>query len=296
MNKTHYALLGVAPTASPEEIKRAYRKLALQYHPDTNPKKDAAEIFKTLTEAYKVLSDAEARFTYDASLKVIAPEPHKSASKTNSSTQKRRVVPQPNTENVGRNLAYHLNISLEDVLKGTKKTITYIRNNRGARQTSSIVVDIPQGISDGQRLRLRGAGESLSAKQPPGDLVVHVHYTEHPWFQVDECDVILTVPISWTQWLLKDVISIPTLHGKKEVAIPAADEFGHIAVQIANLGMPIKDDKRRFGDMFIKMKVQSPPPLNDIQRAEIRKLSKLLPKSKEETIFEEFLKTYEKKS
>lgn len=294
MAKTHYELLGVVPTASPEEIKKAYRKLALQYHPDTNPKKDAAEIFKTITAAYKILSDPHRRFEYDSSIKEVAPEARKTAATKPSTPQKKRVVPQSNV-GPGRNLVYHLNLPLEDVLKGAKKTITYIRTLNGTRQSSSIVVDIPQGIINGQRLRLRGAGESLSVKQPPGDLVVHVHFAEHPWFQIDESDVILTVPISWTQWLLKEVITIPTLHGIKEVAIPAADEFGHIALQVTNLGLRLKDDKRRYGDMYIKMKVQSPPVLSENVRAEIRKLSKLLPKTKEETIFEEFLKSYEKK-
>lgn len=299
MKKNHYELLGVAPTASPDEIKKAFRKLALQYHPDKNANNKAAtEMFKLLNDANSVLSDPEKRFEYDNSLRVTAYEPTRAApnpGKTHAA-QKRR-VPTPNAPSTsGRNLVYHLNVPLEDIIKGSKKTITFIRNMHGQRQSSTVVVDIPPGVANGQKLRLRGAGESLSAKQVPGDLIVHVHYAEHPFFSVDESDLVVTVPISPLQWLLRDIVTIPTLHGKRDVAIPLEDEFGKIVVQVTGLGLPLKDDKRRFGDLFVKMKVQTPPPLSDSVRAEIRKLVKVLPKSKEETAYEEFLKTYDKKS
>lgn len=299
MKKNHYELLGVSTMASPEEIKKSYRKLALQYHPDTNAnKKDASEMFKLISEAYKVLMDPESRFNYDASLKTTpppAPRPHTASSKT-SGTQKRR-VPQPNTSaSAGRNLVYHLNVSIDDLFRNTKKTISYMRTHHGARQSSTVVVDVPAGVPNGQKLRLRGAGESSSAKQAPGDLIVHIHYAEHPWFQADDHDLVLTVPISPLQWLLKDIITIPTPHGKRDIAIPLEDEFGKLVVQVTGLGLPVKGSAKQFGDLYVKMKVQSPPPLSDSARTEVRKLAKILPKSREELNFEEYLKNYEKKS
>lgn len=300
MKKNHYELLGITPTSSPDEIKKAFRKLALQYHPDkTANNKAATEFFKLLNEANTTLSDPEKRFEYDKTLRTTAPGPKpqttQSPAKTKT-TQKRR-VPQHNAQtSPGRNLVYHLNVPLEDILMGCKKTITFIRTVHGQRQHATVEVDIPAGVVNGQKLRLRSAGESLSAKQPAGDLIVHVHYAEHPFFTVDESDLVVTVPISPLQWLLRDNITIPTLRGKREVVVPQEDEFGKIVAQVSGLGLPLKDNKNRFGDLFVKMKVQTPPPINDSVRAEIRKLVKLIPKSKEETQYEEFLKTYDKKS
>lgn len=300
MKKNHYELLGIDTTASPDEIKKAFRKLAMQYHPDKNANNKAAtEMFKMLNEANATLSDPEKRFEYDATLRASAPEPtpRPSQSPTKTHAAQKRRVPQPHVQSTpGRNLVYHLTVPLEDIFKGCKKTISFIRTIQGQRQSSTVVVDIPAGVVNGQKLRLRGAGESLSAKQPPGDLIVHVHYAEHPFFTVDESDLVVSVPISPLQWLLRDIITIPTLHGKRDIAVPLEDEFGKIVVQVSGLGLPLKDDKKRFGDLFVKMKVQTPPPLSDSVRAEIRKLVKLLPKSKEETQYEEFLKTYDKKS
>lgn len=300
MKKTFYEILGVSAMASPEEIKKAYRKLALQYHPDTNPnKKEATEMFKIVSEAYKTLMDPEDRFTYDASLKATPPPTaaRAQAATTKSTTTQKRRVPQPSAAvGTGRNLVYHLNVSIEDLFRNTKKTITYMRVHHGTRQSSSVIVDVPMGIANGQKLRLRGAGESQSAKQPPGDLIVHVHYAEHPWYQVDEHDLILTVPISPLQWLLKEIVTIPTPHGKRNVAIPLEDEFGKIVVQVTGLGLPVKGNAKQYGDLFVKMKVQAPPPLSESVRAEAHKLAKILPKSKEELNFEEYIKNYEKKS
>lgn len=300
MKKSYYELLGVSNMASPEEIKKAYRKLALQHHPDTNAgKKESTEMFKAISDAYKTLMDPEDRFNYDATLKTPPPPPPPRAStgKTPSATHKRR-VPQPTTSpaSSGRNLVYHLNVPIEDLFRATKKTITYMRVHHGTRQSSSVIVDVPAGVPNGQKLRLRGAGESVSGKQTPGDLIVQVHYAEHPWFQVDESDLVLSVPISPLQWMLKEKITIPTPHGKREVAIPLEDEFGKIVVQVTGMGLPIKSGSNQFGDMFVKMKVQSPPPLSDNVRTEARKLAKILPKSKDEINFEEYLKNYEKKS
>jgi curved DNA-binding protein len=300
MKKTHYELLGIASTASPEEIKKAFRKLALQYHPDKNANNKAAtEFFKLLNEANTVLSDPEKRFEYDKTLRISTPPPtpRSTQAPAKSKMAQKRRVPQPSTEtSLGRNLVYHLNVPLEDIFSGCKKTITFIRTFQGQRQSTSVVVDIPAGVVNGQKLRLRGTGESLSAKQPPGDLIIHIHYAEHPFFTVNASDVVVTVPISPIQWLLRDSIAVPTLHGKRDIVIPAEDEFGKIVVQVSGLGLPLKDNKNRFGDLFVKMNVQSPEPISDSIRAEIRKLVKLIPKSKEETQYEEFLKTYDKKS
>lgn len=298
MKKNFYELLGVATTASPEEIKKAFRQLALKYHPDIHKnKKIAEELFKAISIAYKTLSDAESRFSYDSTLAPASSSIEDTQPGSKTPPSKKRRVPQTHVAaSSGRNLIYHLNISLEEAVRGCNKTISYVRTHHGKRVTASIAVPIPKSVNNGQKLRLRGAGESENSKQIAGDLIIHVHYIDHSFYSISEFDVILHVPISIAQWLLKEKVIVPTLYGKKEIRIPEADEFGHCVVELPGLGLPIKNDinikkdQRRTGDMFVKMKVQSPPPLEASLRAEVTKLSKLLPKSKEEIIFEEFLK------
>lgn len=288
MSKTLYELLGVDPSASPEEIKKAFRKLALLHHPDMNAGASAAELFKNITAAYKTLTDAEKRFSYDSSMRTKTASP-----KASPSSSRRRVPTTPNTS-VGRNLVYHLNVSLEDIAKGTEKTISYMRTLSGKRVHTNVVISIPPGTADGQKLRLRGAGDSESPQQKTGDLLAHVHYTEHPYFKVLDHDILMTAPISVTQWLLREPIEVPTLYGIKVVPLPEPDEFGHLSIEIPNYGLPIKGDTKNKGDFFIKMKVQSPETLNDSARKEIVKLSKIWPKTKDEMMFEEFLKNVKK--
>jgi DnaJ-class molecular chaperone len=293
MKKTFYDLLGISSMASPEEIKKAYRKLALQLHPDKNPHKDAAELFKQLTEAYKILSHAASRFSYDASLHTAStPPPTKTGGTTRTTPSAKKSTAAPSQ--TGRTLIYHLNISLEEAFDGAKKNISYMRTIHGKRQSSNVIVDIPPGIRDGQKLRIRGAGESLSPKQHAGDLVVHAHYAPHPYYIVDDSDLVMTVPISSLKVFLGESISVPTLHGIREVSPMSADEFGQTVIKIDGAGLRHKDGTSSYGDLYVKLHVLPPPPATEALRAELRRISNLLPKTEEESKFEEFLKKYEK--
>lgn len=296
MKKNYYDLLGVSTMASPEEIKKAYRKLALKYHPDTN-QGQSAEIFKELTEAYKVLISPESRFTYDASLNTPPPQAPPTKSRptpgARQSTPPKRTAP-TKPMSTGRHLVYHLNVSLEDVFAGVTKNISYMRTVNGKRQNSSIPVLVPAGVRDGQKLRVRGAGESVSSQQIAGDLVVHVHYVPHPFFQVDSNDLVITIPVSPLKVMLGDPIVVPTLHGLREVVAMPADEFGQTVIKIDGAGLPLKDGASSFGDLYVRLNILPPPVISDSLRAELRRVSALLPKSAEEKSFEEFVKQYEK--
>lgn len=291
MTKTFYDLLGVSSTASPEEIKKAFRKLALQHHPDMNSASNSSdEIFKKISEAYKILSDPERRFTYDSSLQKTATPPVPTA----PSGTKKRTAPAQKSTSTGRHLAYHLNISLEDIVRGIEKTISYMRTFEGRREQTSVSLHIPAGTANGQKLRLRNAGDSGSKLEKPGDLIVHIHYADHPYFKILDSDVLMTVPVSALQWLLKSPIEIPTLYGIKVIPMPSQDEFGNITTELPQYGLPIKGDIKNRGDFFITMKVQSPADIDDSTRKEIMKLSKIWPKTKDELMFEEFIKNVKK--
>jgi len=283
MSKTLYDLLGVPPASSPEDIKKAFRKMALLHHPDRNRSDASADLFKKITEAYKLLTDPEKRFAYDAQIREKS-----SAAKSSPTTSKRRV---PNSQNssMGRNLVYHLNVCLEDIIKGTEKTISYMRTLHGKRVHAQVQLSILPGTADGQKLRLRGAGDSGSLQQKPGDLLVHIHYIEHPHFKVLDNDIVITVPISVTQWLLQEPLVVPTLYGMKKIPFPQPDDFGELTAQLPQYGLPIKGNINNKGDLFIKIKVQSPDSIDDSTRKEIVKLSKIWPKTKDELMFEEFL-------
>ncbi len=251
----YYEVLGVAKTATADEIKKAYRKLALKYHPDKNPgDKAAEEKFKEISEAYAVLSDAEKRKQYD----------------TFGSTGFRQRYSQ---EDIFRN--FDLNDILRQFGFGTgfrgtggfhtggfrtagggspfegmfgqtmrgggcgggcgpqpvkggdltyELTVTLEDVLHGAEKTISlrqngrsqnVSVKVPKGIEDGKRLRLPGKGGPSSSGGPPGDLYLKVHVADHPVFQRAEDDLVVEQRIPFSEACFGTSIEVATLDGKK---------------------------------------------------------------------------------
>lgn len=270
----YYTVLGVSNTSTQEEIKKAFRKLAHKYHPDKNPNNPTAEAqFKDLTLAYNTLSDPLLRKKYDLSLKPLKT----STSSATSSSAKKSTSPRPTS--TGKTLIYHLNLTLEEAFAGCEKTISYLRTMHGSRSTSQIIVTVPSGVRDEKKLRIRGAGESLSPNQTPGDLLVQIHLLPHSNYVLDESDILIKMPLSLLNLITGDAFFVPTLHGPISVSKVIFDEFGHANVCLPQKGFPKSERSKDFGDQFVRFIVDVPLHLDENQKEKWRSLFKSLPKS-----------------
>jgi curved DNA-binding protein len=232
--KDYYAVLGVGETATPEEIKKSYRKLARKYHPDVSKEAKADEKFKDVGEAYEVLKDPEKRGEYDQLRKYgsrpdgsfQAPPGWQSTSGfggggyTDADAQQfsdffeqmfgggrtggfggpgggaRRSM-RMRGEDVNARLA----LLLEEVFHGCEKQVTFTVHEAGgqgrsAARQKTLKVKIPAGTKDGQHLRLKGQGLPGVGGGPAGDLLIEVELAPHPVFTIEGQDILVTVPVA----------------------------------------------------------------------------------------------------
>lgn len=300
--KDYYSLLNVSRTASADEIKKSYRKLAMQYHPDKNPgNKAAEEKFKEITEAYEALSDPKKRDMYDQfghagaqgfgaggfgnaggggfegfKSQGGAGDPFQdifgdmfgdifSGGKTSSSSRTKRPAK-------GTDLRYTLNITFEDAAVGTEKVISFMRQRGNKEESAKLSVNVPAGVKEGQRLKLTGEGDSGPNTTGPGDLYVIVNLQEHSLFKRNENDITLDLPISYTDAILGTSIEVPTLTGKAMIRIPEGTHSGQ-TFRLKGKGFP-KVGGFGAGDMLVKVLVDTPNNLSNKEKEMIKELAK----------------------
>ena len=294
----YYKILGVEKNASDAQIKKAYRKLAMKYHPDhTKGDKPSEEKFKKISEAYAVLSDPEKRKQYDTygsadfqqrfSQEDIfrnfdfgdifkefgfrgggAPTgdggfrfTFGGGSPFGGHQQQRRVMK-------GSDLVYELPVTLRDVAGGTQKQIT-LQHQGG---TENISVKIPKGMLSGKKLRLSGKGEQSPHGGPPGDLFIKVKVVEDPVFKQKDLDLIVYREIKLTQALLGDQIAVPTLEGGElSLKIPPGTRH-KTKMRLTGHGLPQMNGTGK-GDLYVVVLVNMPKKLTKEQGKLVAKLS-----------------------
>jgi curved DNA-binding protein len=296
--KDYYKILGVARSASNEEIKKAYRKLALKYHPDRNKgDKVAEDRFKEISEAYAVLSDSEKKKQYDmfgadgfqrrytqddifrdVDFGSIFREfgfggggrggPHifsQIFGGAGGRPQYGRGGPfgggRPQGVK-GQDLIYELSVPLEEVMTTTDKVIAYQVDGRQER----ISTKIPAGISTGKKLRLAGKGNPGAYGGPSGDLYVQIKVLDHPQFRREGDDLILNREIKLSDALLGTEIDVPTIDKKTmRLKIPAGTQ-NNAKFRLKGQGMPHMNKTGR-GDAYVQVTVGVPKKLNKKQKA-----------------------------
>lgn len=292
--KDFYQLLGVSRTATQDEIKKAYRKLAMQYHPDKNPNnKKAEEKFKEVSEAYETLSDEQKRQTYDQFGHAGAggnpfaggrprggpggPDPFQDIfgdvfGDIFSQTQPRsRGGAGARQQHRGSDLKYTLSISFEEAAVGCEKLVSFSRQAGAKEEMAKLSVSVPAGVKDGQRLKLSGEGDKPSSG-PAGDLYVIINLQDHLLFRRDEADVILDLPVSYPDAILGKSIEIPTLFGKAEIKIPPGTHSGQ-NFRLKSKGFP-RLGATGSGDMLVRVVVDTPTKINSRQKELIEELSR----------------------
>ncbi len=302
----YYELLGVKKDASPADIKKAYRKLALKYHPDKNRgDKEAEGKFKEINEAYAVLSDAEKRKQYDL---YGSADFHRRFSQEDifRGFDLNDVLRQfgfgsgggqsfrtnmggmggngfasffnaghgggcgggcQSAPERGQDLTYQITVSLEEVLNGAERTIT-LRKNGDAQNVS---VKIPKGIEDGKKLRLQGKGGASRNGGPPGDLYLKVEIAGNDTFSREGDDLITQKLISFSEACFGTTVEVETLEGKK-FNVKIAPGTGHDArLRLKGHGLPMGPLGER-GDLYVKIAVRVPKELNEEQQEAVRAL------------------------
>ena len=288
MEKDFYAVLGVPKDADDAAVKKAYRKLARQYHPDQNQGNVSAETrFKEIGEAYAVLSDPEQRRQYDA-VRAMAGGARFSAGPGGAGAGGFEDImgamfgggqgpAPPGFEDIlgsmfagggrspygsagpsgftaptpGADVVAQVTLPFRAAVEGTTADLDV--NGR------TITARIPAGINDGKKIRLRGKGKPGVGGGPAGDLVVTVHVASHPVWTLDGLDLRMTVPITFAEAALGTTLKVPTLDGATvRLKVPAGTPSGR-ALRVKGRGV---QTATATGDLLVSVQVVVPQKLS----------------------------------
>ena len=298
--KDYYDLLGVARDASPDEIKKAYRRAARKYHPDVSEEADAEEKFKEVKEAYEVLKDPEKRKAYDRFGKDwkagqdFEPPPGWSAEDMDFGGggytggedfsdffeslfgAGRRQSRQRQWRSRGQDIEARLSISLEDAYEGATRQVSLqvpeVSDSGQVRhQARTLNVKIPAGIRSGQKIRLKGQGGPGMGGGTAGDLYATIEIEAHDQYQLDGSDVILELPITPWEAALGAEVRVPTLGGAVNLKIPPGSQSGR-RMRLKGRGLPARG-KQGAGDQYVILQIMTPAADSDEDRALYEKMA-----------------------
>jgi curved DNA-binding protein len=289
-----YQVLGVPRDASQDEIQRAYRKLARTYHPDVNSDPAAEDRFKKISEAYDVLSDPQTRRRYDAFGRDfrqvpedVDPDAWRRARAAGARSRgqdpgggfsfsggdidlddllgtffsgrggraRRGWGPIP-----GADQEAELEVTVEEAYQGARKSIT-LAGGDGSRRSFS--VNVPAGVTDGQRIRLAGQGGRGSEGAPRGDLYLIVRVAPHPRYRLDGRNLFAELRLSPWEAALGTSVPLDTPGGEVKVKVPAGTSSGR-QIRLRDRGLP--NPKGKAGDLFAEARIMVPPRLTRAER------------------------------
>ncbi|MEY4262966.1 MAG: hypothetical protein RLY88_674 [Actinomycetota bacterium] len=285
-DKDFYKILGVAKDVSEAELKKVYRKLSRQYHPDTNPGDAKAEAkFKEISEAYSVLSDKKQREEYDqvramgngarftggpaggfgggfpggadfggGGFEDVFANLFGGAGGFNRGPQR------------GSDLTMSTTLDFIDGVKGTQ-----IKVRLGSGETT---IKIPAGVQDGQKIKIAGKGQASPNGGPAGDLIISVTVKSHPVFTRDGNNIRVTVPVTFAEAALGATIQVPTLGGEPvKLKVAAGTPNGRV-LRVKGRGVVTSKGE---GDLLATVEIAVPSHMSDKAKKALEAFNELLP-------------------
>jgi molecular chaperone DnaJ len=282
LEKDYYADLGVSKSDSAKDIKRAYRKLAQQYHPDTTSGDPASEArFKEVNEAYSVVSDPKTREEYDQARDAFQQGAYAGGPGAGGGSTQYVTVDDlgdifgggggfgglgdlfgrgAHAPQQGGDLETELSLTFHEAISGATRTMSLAGRD--------VQVKIPAGVNDGAKIRLRGKGQPGGGGGPPGDLFVRIHASSHPVFGRSGKDLKIDVPVTFAEATLGAKITVPTLAGSVTLRVPEGTPSGK-KFKVSGKGV---ETSKGTGDLIVTVLVTVPKELDDEQRALLEQL------------------------
>ena len=306
-NKDPYDILGVDRQATPAEIKRAYRRLAKEHHPDRNPNNEQAEQrFKEVQAAYEVLGDAERRAQYDQ-FGAGGPTPEfRGWSGTGNSPfgdvpfdfgssgdlssifeqffsrgaaggSRRRTSRRSRPR--GPNIEHRVTLSFEEAARGAEREVVLTTGN-AKHGEERIRFRVPAGVTPGQKIRVRNQGQEGPGGR--GDLMIQCDVQPHAYFRRDGLDVYVDLRLTFAEAVFGTQVEIPTLDGPMMVKVPPGTSGG-TKLRLGGRGIREARDGRT-GDLFAVVRVQVPRGLSDRGRELLQELDRELNQHPRESV------------
>ncbi len=283
----YYNVLGIERTASADDIKKAYRKLAKQFHPDANPNDETAKKkFQQINEANEVLSDTTNRKKYDK----YGKDWQHSEAYEQQARQQRQYSQQytgaegdggfsdffssmfggggrrTNPKQKGQDLSASFQLNLSDVFKTHQQTITVNGKN--------IRITVPAGTEDGQAIRLKGFGQPSPNTGTAGDLILTFKINNDTFFKRTGNDLQITQELDLYTALLGGDIEINTLHGKLKLKVKPATQ-NNTKIRLKGKGFPVYKQEDLFGDLYVTYLVKLPVNISEKEKSLFIELQKL---------------------